>query len=737
MSKDPVDLYNQATKFHNGQGVQKDYAEALRLYKLAADQGYPNAQCNLGLMYHNGLGAKQDYIEALRLFRLAADQGYATAQNNLGLMYYHGFGVKQDFLEALRLYKLASDQGLLTAYNNLGMIFKYGRGVKKDYSEAVRLFTFAADRGYANAQYNLASLYKKGRGVKQDFDEAIRLYRLAADQGLITAQNHLGLMFKYGRGVKRDYNEAVRLFKLAADHGSASARYNLASLYIKGQGVKQDYGEAILLFKLAADQGYAKAQGNLACLFEKGEGTTQDYSEAFRLYKLAAEQGNANAQYHLATMYENGNGVKQDCLEALKWYKLAAGQGDTNSQNKVALLMSFINSEQSILNTNNKEKNSSETRKLLVSYNQENYRLEAEIKSIEALKEKILLACRVGDGNEVSQIKYYDVEFAEWVVLTSLKDLPLVSKIQVMVQPKKTIWKSMVIEKRCAAFLVGISNYESEDFKDYRNLYSCTNDVKQLSAVLRETRRFKPEHVKEYYNLKKSDIMSKLEEFNETVVKKIINDGFTPNIFFYFSGHGFIVDGIQFLVANLENFNPKGGDKLLNHCIHFETEIQTRLALYTTGVKLVIIDACRYRKMTAISTDVAKGDIAKEPLSLESPYELLRKQILQEQLLAGPKISYQEASKKKLLTNFLISNSTAFGDPSFQTESLNYEVALSHYTAKMLNYLKNNESIDVTKMFLSIRHELLLMQKDTTPNQTPTETNTLLQHPEELVDTLI
>jgi TPR repeat protein len=40
-----------------------------------------------GTMYANGWGVPRDYAEALRWYRKAADQGDANAQGNLGTMY--------------------------------------------------------------------------------------------------------------------------------------------------------------------------------------------------------------------------------------------------------------------------------------------------------------------------------------------------------------------------------------------------------------------------------------------------------------------------------------------------------------------------------------------------------------------------------------------------------------------------------------------------------------------------
>jgi TPR repeat protein len=66
--------------YANGTGVAQDDAEAVRWYRLAADQGDAKAQYNIGGCYSKGTGVVQDDAEALRWFRLAADQGLAEAQ---------------------------------------------------------------------------------------------------------------------------------------------------------------------------------------------------------------------------------------------------------------------------------------------------------------------------------------------------------------------------------------------------------------------------------------------------------------------------------------------------------------------------------------------------------------------------------------------------------------------------------------------------------------------------------
>ena len=53
---------------------------------MAADQGSAAGQNGLALRYDNGEGVPLDDAQAIRLYRLAAEQGYAVAQYQSGLM---------------------------------------------------------------------------------------------------------------------------------------------------------------------------------------------------------------------------------------------------------------------------------------------------------------------------------------------------------------------------------------------------------------------------------------------------------------------------------------------------------------------------------------------------------------------------------------------------------------------------------------------------------------------------
>lgn len=66
-----------------GQGVDKNYYEAAKWYRIAANRGYANAQLNLGTLYRNGQGVTKNLAEAARWYQKAAEQGDATAKKYL------------------------------------------------------------------------------------------------------------------------------------------------------------------------------------------------------------------------------------------------------------------------------------------------------------------------------------------------------------------------------------------------------------------------------------------------------------------------------------------------------------------------------------------------------------------------------------------------------------------------------------------------------------------------------
>ena len=77
----------------------RNYNEAVRIFRIAAEKGDKHAQHCLGVMLHKGLGVEQNNEEALKWLELAANQGLSQAKFDLGILIYHKKGVPENYLD--------------------------------------------------------------------------------------------------------------------------------------------------------------------------------------------------------------------------------------------------------------------------------------------------------------------------------------------------------------------------------------------------------------------------------------------------------------------------------------------------------------------------------------------------------------------------------------------------------------------------------------------------------------
>jgi TPR repeat protein len=147
-----------------------------------AEGGHSEAQTILATLYYQGEFVEQDYAEAVRWYRAAVEQGNVTAHRHLGMMYYVGDGVPQDQAEGVRLLRVGAEHGDPFAQVAVGLAHSQGRGVPQDDVEAAHWYRAAAEQGDAEGQFLLGYVYEDGLGVPQDGIEAIRWYYASAKQ---------------------------------------------------------------------------------------------------------------------------------------------------------------------------------------------------------------------------------------------------------------------------------------------------------------------------------------------------------------------------------------------------------------------------------------------------------------------------------------------------------------------------------------------------------------------------
>jgi len=140
-----------------------------------------------------GIAAK-DPAEAVKWFRIAAEQNDALGEYYLGNHYFAGIGVSQNVAEAYKWYRKAADQNLAEGQCNVGICYAYGYGVPKNAVEACKWYQKAAEQSDPLAQYNLGNHYASGEGVPQDKVQAYKWLALAAAQHHAQAMDALGLL---------------------------------------------------------------------------------------------------------------------------------------------------------------------------------------------------------------------------------------------------------------------------------------------------------------------------------------------------------------------------------------------------------------------------------------------------------------------------------------------------------------------------------------------------------------
>ena len=102
-------------------------------------------------MYVDGKGVPQDYKEAVKWYRLAADQGEASAQSNLGYMYSNGHGVLQDNVMAHMWYNIGSANSSGNSGINRDIIAK--KMTPADISKAQAMARECMNSGYTKCGY--------------------------------------------------------------------------------------------------------------------------------------------------------------------------------------------------------------------------------------------------------------------------------------------------------------------------------------------------------------------------------------------------------------------------------------------------------------------------------------------------------------------------------------------------------------------------------------------------------
>lgn len=202
------ELYEQANRYRDGEGVAMDRRRAAELYAKAASDGHAASDYELA-RFHTGMaGERVDLDQARKHLVRAARRGHAQAQVELAFMYFNGtLAVPRDLVAARGWFEKAAGQGVVVAQCLLGDIYRDGLGGPHNRAQALRWYRLTAQTSDACApksQYELYVSYASGLGVPRDVAQAMQWLQRSAQSGSPLAQRALGLAYRDGQGVRRD-----------------------------------------------------------------------------------------------------------------------------------------------------------------------------------------------------------------------------------------------------------------------------------------------------------------------------------------------------------------------------------------------------------------------------------------------------------------------------------------------------------------------------------------------------
>ncbi len=160
---------------------ERNYAKGIKTIKKLADNGFVPAIGELGIAYFDHLGVRRNYNESFKFYMVAAEEGYPTAECGVGNFYAMAFpkhnACENDSVKAAEWWLKASEHGNPGAQCNLAGCYLRGMGVQHNPVEAYIWGAMAVHCSYI--RFNSAEVFR---------DQAIALMN---EEQIISANKRL------------------------------------------------------------------------------------------------------------------------------------------------------------------------------------------------------------------------------------------------------------------------------------------------------------------------------------------------------------------------------------------------------------------------------------------------------------------------------------------------------------------------------------------------------------------
>jgi len=299
--QDGISIFNVATLYEKGKGVEKDLDKAYAYYQEAADHRVTKAILRLKELGHKprhliadfnkikdnpdalfALGQQfetdNNFPAMLTCYEAAAQQDHPRSLWRMGSFYVEesNYGVRADKDRALAFFDRAVDLGGLTP-NMMGIIYYH----HKNYKEALKYFTEGKKTQDPRSIFHIGNFYEGGMGVEKDTEKACEYYQEAAK---IKYTAEIGKCLKVlGRkpmykipGFAEAENDAEKLFNLGYQFEMQHA-----------------YASMVTCFEAAAKQNHPKALRAMGNIYngDRPYGVEADKVRSHAFYQKAILAG--------------------------------------------------------------------------------------------------------------------------------------------------------------------------------------------------------------------------------------------------------------------------------------------------------------------------------------------------------------------------------------------------------------------------------------------------------------
>jgi TPR repeat protein len=316
------------------------FGESIAELRKKAEAGDAQSQNNLGVKYANGEGVLKDFKEAVKWFRKAAEQ-----ENKEAIKLYYKTAEKmgdEALEEAVEWYQKAAEAGNAEAQIQFGEMCGI-RGVVvpgTDWENRLKWWRKAAEAGHSEAMFRLGKFnrFENDRGIARDDFKAFKWMKKAAEAGHSEAMFRLGNWYgrydshRTAKEIPIDFKEGLKWFLKAAEKGSVDAMFEIGHYHYLGQGgLPKDLKEAYKWYRKAAEQGHSDAMEILL--------------------RRKALQGYSIAQTKMAQIYEQevmilGKKYTRDPQQAYAWYSILALNGSEAASKRRDLIAKQMTPEQ-------------------------------------------------------------------------------------------------------------------------------------------------------------------------------------------------------------------------------------------------------------------------------------------------------------------------------------------------------------------------------------------------------